>query len=367
MILKTPYYLIDERKLLKNLKKIEYVRKNSGAKAVLALKCFSTWSVFDLMKRYMDGTTSSSLYEAKLGREKFGKEVHAYCVAFSKEDVLEVKRYSDKIIFNSVSQLKKFHNSVRGLKIGLRVNPGISYSHFDLADPARANSRLGVVDKKQLEKTSHLISGVMFHYNCENDDFGNFSSTLDAIGRKYGEILKKLQWVSLGGGFYFTKEGYPLDKFSRKLKDFADEFKVQVYLEPGESAITRSAELVTKVLDITHNGADIAILDASTEAHMLDLLIYRTPAKVDCAGSGHFKYILAGRSCLAGDVFGTYMFKSPLKIGSTVRISDAAGYSMVKKNWFNGLQMPAIAVKRLDGSLEVARNFTYKDFVNNLS
>jgi carboxynorspermidine decarboxylase len=367
MVITTPYYLIDERKLLKNLDKIKYVKERSGARSVLALKCFSTWAVFGLMKRYMDGTTSSSLYEARLGREKFGKEVHAYSVGYSKEDIREVKRYADKIIFNSLSQLRSFYKEVRGLKVGVRVNPGISYSHFDLADPARRYSRLGVADKKALEKALPLISGVMFHFNCENDDFKNFSATLDAIGRDYGAILKKLDWVSLGGGLYFTKDGYPLDKFCAALKAFSDRFGVQVYLEPGEAAITRSAELVTSVLDIVRNGKDIAIVDASTEAHMLDLLIYRTPAKMQLPGKGRFPYMIAGRSCLAGDVFGTYRFPRPLKVGSIVRIDDAAGYTMVKKNWFNGLQMPSIVVKRLNGTLDVVRRFTYKDFTDSLS
>ncbi|MFH1428948.1 MAG: carboxynorspermidine decarboxylase [Candidatus Margulisiibacteriota bacterium] len=367
MNLQTPYYLIDEHKLLKNLKIIKYVRDHSGAKSVLALKCFSTWSVFGLMKKYLDGTTSSSLYEARLGYEKFGKEVHAYCVGFSKADIKEVKQYADKVIFNSLSQLKSFYQDVRNLKIGLRLNPQFSYSHFDLADPARRFSRLGVTGQKALAQAAPLISGVMFHFNCENNDLRNFSANLDRIGRKYGKLLQKLEWVSLGGGLYFTQDGYPLEKFCNKLKSFSEEHKVQIYLEPGETAITRSAELVTTVVDIIHNEADIAIVDASTEAHMLDLLVYRTPAKIASAGNGRFKYVLAGRSCLAGDIFGTYRFKSRLKTGSIIRLADAAGYTMVKKNWFNGLQMPSIIVKRRNGSLEMVRRFEYKDFVNSLS
>ena len=319
------------------------------------------------MSKHMDGTTSSSLYEARLGYEKFGKEVHAYCAAFSKEDIKEVKKYADKIIFNSASQLKMFYRNVSNLKIGIRLNPKISCSHFDLADPARKYSRLGVVDKKSLSKIVPLISGVMFHFNCENDNFENFSSALDFIGDKYGDLLKKLEWVSLGGGIYFTKDGYPLEKFCKKLKEFDRKFGVQVYLEPGETAITQSAELITKVLDIIHNDIDIAIVDASTEAHMLDLLIYRINAKIENAGKGRFKYMLAGRSCLAGDVFGTYKLNYRLKVGSLIKISDAAGYSMVKKNWFNGLQMPSIVVKRLNGKLDIVRSFDYKDFLNNLS
>lgn len=364
--LETPYYLIDERRLLKNLKVIKYVRERSGARSVLALKCFSAWSVFGLMKKYLDGTTSSSPYEVRLGKEKFGKETHAYSVAYSKEDIEDVRASADKIIFNSVSQLERFRRAAGGCKLGLRVNPGVSFSHFDLADPARRFSRLGVTDKRSLSRVLPCLSGIMFHYNCENDDFDDFSTHLDHIADNYGDVLGRLEWVSLGGGVYFTKEGYPIDKFCEKLKRFSDRFGVQVYLEPGESAITQSAELVTKVLDIVHNEMGIAIVDASTEAHMLDLCIYRLSAKMRHAG-GRFKYMVAGRSCLPGDIFGTYDFRSRLKVGSIVRFMDAAGYTMVKKNWFNGLKMPSIAVRRLDGKIDVVRRFTYKDFEASLS
>jgi carboxynorspermidine decarboxylase len=367
MKMQTPYYLIDERKLLRNLKKIERVREESGARSVLALKCFSAWGVFDLMKQYMDGTTSSSAYEARLGHETFGKETHAYCVGYTEEDILSVKKYADKVIFNSASQLRRFSPLVAGKKIGLRVNPGFSYSHYDLANPARKHSRLGVVDKNELASVAPLLSGLMFHFNCENDDAGAFSASLDRISRRYGKVLDAMEWVSLGGGLYFTKEGYPLARFCRALRAFSRRHGVQVYLEPGESAITQSAQLVTTVVDVVHNGADIAIVDASVEAHMLDLLIYRIPAKIDKTESGKFRYTVAGRSCLAGDVFGTYGFRRRLRAGSTVRFADAAGYSMVKKNWFNGLSMPSIAVRRLNGSIDVARRFTYNDFKNNAS
>ena len=367
MTLETPYYLISEQRLLKNLKVIEHIKRCSGAKSLLALKCFSTWSVFSLMKKYMDGTTSSSVYEARLGYEKFGKETHVYCVAYSKEDVKKVSSFVDKIIFNSITQLEMFALAAGRCSIGLRVNPLVSYSCFDLADPARKFSRLGVIDKKSLLKILPRLDGVMFHFNCENDDFKNFSFNLDHISRTYGDIIKHLEWVSLGGGLYFTKEGYPLEKFCKKLKEFSDRFKVQVYLEPGESTVTASCELVTKVLDIVHNRIDIAIVDASTEAHMLDLLIYRINAKIERDTGGRFKYMIAGRSCLAGDIFGTFNFKSRLKVGQLVRFSDAGGYTMVKKNWFNGLLMPSIVVKRLNGSLDVVRRFNYGDFVSSLS
>ena len=364
---RTPYYLIDETKLQKNLEIIQYIREQSGAKSVLALKCFSTWCVFDLMRQYMDGTTSSSLFEARLGHEKFGKEVHAYSVAYSADEVDEVAQFADKVIFNSVSQLKLFHSRVSHLKVGIRANPGISYSHFDLADPARKCSRLGVCNEQDLDAVADLISGLMFHFNCENDDVENIAAAIEQIGQKYATLLKKMEWVSFGGGIYFTKDGYPLVKFCRVLKDFAAIYGVQVYLEPGEAAITGSAELVTTVLDVVHNEVDIAIVDASIEAHMLDHLIYHTHPRISSPAPGVHPMMIAGRTCLAGDLFGSYELAAPLKIGDEVRFADAAGYTMVKKNWFNGIAMPAIAVRRLNGTVERVRSFDYNDYISCLS
>ncbi|OGJ90567.1 MAG: carboxynorspermidine decarboxylase [Candidatus Raymondbacteria bacterium RifOxyA12_full_50_37] len=363
----TPYYLIDERKLLKNLKIIKRVREKSGAKSVLALKCFSTWAVFPLMRQYMDGTTSSGVYEARLGHDKFGKEVHAYSVGYSRDDVQQVARFADKIIFNSLSQLKAFGRFAQGKSIGVRVNPGFSFSHFDLADPARKFSRLGIRDNRELCEAAGLVKGVMFHFNCENDDIKNLSANIERIGRTYGWLITQMDWVSFGGGIFFTKPGYALEKFCDMLKRFSDTFNVQVYLEPGETAITGAGELVTTVLDVVRNETDIAIVDASTEAHMLDHLIYRTTARIVSPSQGKFKTMIAGRSCLAGDVFGTFALRTRLRPGSIVRIGDAAGYTMVKKNWFNGMPMPAIVVRRLNGRIEIVRRFSYHDFCAGLS
>ncbi len=365
--LQTPYYLIDETRLQKNLEIIGLIRRESGAKSVLALKCFSTWCVFDLMRQYLDGTTSSSLFEARLGREKFGKEVHAYSVVWSAEEINEVRTFADKVIFNSVSQLNLFHDRVEGVKIGLRVNPGISYSHYDLADPARRYSRLGVRDEEELRRVSHMISGMMFHFNCENDDVENIAAALEQIGTKYASTLEKMEWVSLGGGIFFTKEGYPLERFCGILKEFSQRHGVQLYLEPGEAAITGCTELVTTVLDLVHNEVDIAIIDASMEAHLLDHLIYRTNPRISSPAAGTNPVMIAGRTCLAGDIFGSYDLDRPLKVGDEVRIADTAGYTMVKKNWFNGVPMPSIAVRRLDGSVELVRSFGFDDYCSSLS
>ena len=207
----------------------------------------------------------------------------------------------------------------------------------------------------------------MFHFNCENEDFDALATAVNLIAERYGSMLDRMQWVSLGGGISFTTPGYPIERFCSMLRDVADRFGVQVYLEPGEAAITGAAELVTTVLDVVHNEVDIAIVDASIEAHMLDHLIYGTHPQVSAPAAGHHAVTIAGRTCLAGDVFGEFSLDAPLKVGSEVRFADAAGYTMVKTTWFNGLRMPSIVVRRLDGIVEVVREFGYEDFKRSLS
>ncbi|TXI11154.1 MAG: carboxynorspermidine decarboxylase [Rhizobium sp.] len=365
-MLQTPYYLIDKAKLLQNMEKIAYVRERSGAKALLALKCFATWAVFDLMRDYMDGTTSSSLNEVRLGHQRFGKETHAYSVAYADYEIDEVVSHADKIIFNSISQLERFAGKASGVVRGLRLNPQISSSSFDLADPARPFSRLGEWDVAKVEGVMDRISGFMIHNNCENSDFDLFDRMLGGIEAKFGALLKKAEWVSLGGGIHFTGDNYPVDAFADRLKAFSQHYGVQVYLEPGEASITRSTTLETTVLDTLYNGKHLAVVDSSIEAHMLDLLIYREKAKVQ-PNAGPHRYMVCGKSCLAGDIFGEFDFQQELQIGDRVSFQDAAGYTMVKKNWFNGVKMPAIAVRELDGTIRTVREFTYADYEQSLS
>lgn len=367
-VIKTPYYLIDKSKLLRNMEKIAYVREHSGAKALLALKCFATWSVFDLMSQYMDGTTSSSLNEVKLGKLKFGGETHAYSVAYADDEIAEVLAHSDKIIFNSIGQLERFEAASADHVRGLRLNPGVSSSEFIIADPSRPFSRLGEWDAAKVERVLDRISGFMIHNNCENSDFALFDRMLGQIEEKFGNLLAQPQisWVSLGGGIHFTGDGYPLDQFCARLKAFAERYGVQLYLEPGEAAITLSTSLEVTVLDTLYNGKQLAIVDSSIEAHMLDLLIYRQNAKMEPCDGPH-EYMVCGKSCLAGDIFGEFRFEHELKVGDRLSFIDAAGYTMVKKNWFNGVNMPAIAVRQLDGSVELVREFGFDDFVNSLS
>ena len=363
--MQTPYYLIDKTRLLPNMEKIARLRELSGAKSLLALKCFATWSVFDMMSEYLDGTTSSSLFEVKLGHEKFPGETHAYSVAWAPDEIDDVLASSDKVIFNTAQQLLRYEEVSRGHVRGLRVNPGVSTSGFDLADPARPFSRLGEHRPDVIEPVADLVSGFMFHNNCENDSFDRFDEMLGQIEAQFGSLIRRMKWISLGGGIHFTGAGYPLEQFAERLKRFAGENEVQVYLEPGEAAITNSTTLEVSVLDTLYNGKNLAIVDSSIEAHMLDLLIYRESAKM--AESGDQEWMICGKSCLAGDIFGEFRFPKDLEPGDRLSIQDAAGYTMVKKNWFNGVQMPAIVVRELDGSERLVRGFTYEDFAAALS
>ncbi len=365
-MIQTPYYLIDKSALLENMQKIDYVRKQSGAKALLALKCFATWSVFDLMSQYMDGTTSSSLYEVKLGREKFPGETHAYSVAYADHEIDEVIANADKIIFNSLSQFERFESRASALPIGLRLNPRISSSTFDLADPARPHSRLGEWDPQRIASIMDRLDGFMIHNNCENRSFERFQALLDEVEQRYAPVLAKVNWISLGGGIHFTAPGYPLDAFCGSLRAFSEKYGVQVYLEPGEAAITNSTTREVTVLDTLSNGKELAIVDSATEAHMLDLLIYRESAKV-APDAGSYRYQICGKSCLAGDIFGEFDFPEPLQPGSRISIRDAGGYTMVKKNWFNGVTMPSIAIREVDGHIRTVREFSFHDYVASLS
>ncbi|AWT49451.1 carboxynorspermidine decarboxylase [Psychrobacter sp. YP14] len=379
-MLKTPYYQIDIAALKQNLQIVQRLCDLSGAKALLALKCFATWGVFDEMTPYLHGTTSSSLNEVRLGKEEFGedKETHAYSVAYSADEIDEVLTYADKIIFNSFNQLHAFKDKAKaqGIPVGLRINPKTSNSSFIIADPARPFSRLGEHDIEKIKPVIDDITGVMIHNNCENNSFEAFSDSLADIEAKFGELFYQLEWVSLGGGIHFIAPDYPLEKLAQRLKSFSEKYGVQVYLEPGEACIHNAAKLVTTVLDTLHNGKPLAVVDASIEAHMLDLLIYRETAPLvqindeACqitSQQSDDSTIIYGKSCLAGDIFGEYALDKPLTIGDKVSFGNAAGYTMVKKNWFNGVAMPAIVICDEQGELTVQKTFGYEDFKASLS
>ncbi|MGF1793962.1 carboxynorspermidine decarboxylase [Photobacterium profundum] len=367
--LKTPYFMIDESKLVANLEKAKLLKELSGVKLVLALKCFSTWGVFDLIKPYLDGTTSSGPYEVKLGYETFGGETHAYSVGYSEDDVKEVAEICDKMIFNSQNQLAAYRHLVEGkASLGLRLNPGVSYAGQDLANPARQYSRLGVQWDHIDAAVFDNLDGVMFHMNCENKDEDAFIGLLNDISDKFGQHLDKLDWVSLGGGVFFTWPGYNIEKLAAALKTFSEKHGVQLYLEPGEAIITKTADLVVTVVDIVENEMKTAIVDSATEAHRLDSLIYDEPASIaEASEQGEHQYVIGSCSCLAGDQFCVTQFDQPLKVGQRLHITDSAGYTMVKLNWFNGLKMPSIYCERANGEIEKLNEFGYDDFKRSLS
>ncbi|OOS02238.1 carboxynorspermidine decarboxylase [Moraxella cuniculi DSM 21768] len=382
--IKTPYYLLDERAIVNNLKIAQQISAQSGAKPLLALKCFATWGVFEAMKPYLFGTTSSSLNEVRLGRECFGGETHAYSVAYADHEIDEVLSYADKIIFNSFNQLTRFEQKARdaGVAMGLRINPKTSNSSFLIADPARPFSRLGEHDVDKILAVADRISGVMIHNNCENDDFDAFNQSLTEIENRFSALFHQLDWVSFGGGIHYIADNYPISAFAKRLQDFSERYGVQIYLEPGEAAVHQAAELVTTVLDTLHNGKPLAVVDASIEAHMLDLLIYRQSAPLACVnqtayhikggdfdgdGSDDGSVRIYGKSCLAGDIFGDYVLDAPLEVGDKVVFANAAAYTMVKKNWFNGVDMPAIVIVRENGEIVIQRQFDYQDYKASLS
>ncbi len=367
--LQTPYFMIDENKLRENLEKAAYLKSLSGVKLVLALKCFSTWGVFEIIKPYLDGTTSSGPYEVQLGHETFGGETHAYSVGYSEQDVRDVAPLCDKIIFNSQHQLLSYRHLIEPTtSMGLRLNPNISVASQDLADPARDFSRLGVT-ASQLDPTIFdVIDGVMFHMNCENKDVDSFIQMLDMISEKFDPYLNQLNWVSLGGGVFFTWQGYDIERLAFALEQFGQRHGVQVYLEPGEAIVSKTTDLVVTVVDIVENQMKTAIVDSATEAHRLDTLIYNEPAWVEeSAEDGQFEYVIGSCSCLAGDQFCVSRFDQPLTIGQRLTITDSGGYTMVKLNWFNGLKMPSIYCRRASGKIEKLNEFDYHDFKRSLS
>ncbi len=326
------------------------------------------------MKPYLDGTTSCGPFEVQLGYETFGgrgsgKETHAYSVGYSEDDVKAVVDICDKMIFNSLSQLQAYRHLVEGkASIGVRLNPGVSRAGQDLADPARQFSRLGVQQQQLSPSLFDSLDGVMFHINCENKSADDFIALLDDISHQFGEYLDKLDWVSLGGGVFFTWPDYELEKLAQALKHFSEKHSVQLYLEPGEAIITNTADLVVTVVDIVENGMQTAIVDSATEAHRLDTLIYNEPASIGEASQfGEFEYVIGSCSCLAGDQFCVAKFEQPLNIGQRLHILDSAGYTMVKLNWFNGLKMPSVYCQRSNGDIQKLNEFGYEDFKRSLS
>ena len=369
--LPSPCFVVDEVAIEENLRILNRVQKDSGAKVLLALKAFSMWSLGPLVAKYLSGTCASGLHEARLGREHFGGEVHTYSAAFSEKDLQEVLKISDHVVFNSPAQWKRFRSICpSGKHYGLRVNPQHSEGANPLYDPSAPFSRLGAPRDSIKPGDLDGMTGLHFHNLCEQD-FPPLQRTLSAFEEKFGALMKGMKWMNFGGGHHVTRPGYQVDDLIRTLKAFSEKYKVQVYIEPGEAVAWKSGVLVAEVLDTMHNGMPIAILDTSATCHMPDTL--EMPYRAQIIGAGEpnankHTYRLGGQSCLAGDVIGDYSFPRPLQIGQRLVFEDMAYYTMVKTTTFNGVRLPSIAIwNSQTDAIRVVRDFGYEDFKGRLS
>ena len=371
--LPSPCWLLEEEKLQKNLELLSYVKHETGAKILLALKGYALWKSFPLIKPYLDGCCASGLHEAKLADETFSKEVHTYSPAFKEEEIEEIAKISHHLVFNSPTQFHTFAALAKKinpkLSLGLRVNPEYSESPKEIYNPCGLYSRLGTTLENMDETVLEHCDGLHFHALCEQDSSA-LENVLKNFEEKFGSYIPKMKWINFGGGHHITRKGYDTQRLIQLIKDFKKKYEVEVYLEPGEAVGWETGNLITTVLDIVHNGIDIAILDSSAEAHMPDTIIMPYRADVRDAGEAGEKphtYRLAGNTCLAGDIMGDYSFDAPLKIGDKVIFEDQMHYTMVKATTFNGVKLPSIAIQRRDGTVEVVREFGYEDFKHRLS
>jgi carboxynorspermidine decarboxylase len=371
--LPSPCWLLEEEKLQKNLELISNIKQQSGAKVLLALKGYALWKSFPLIKPYLDGCCASGLHEAQLADETFSKEVHTYSPAFKEEEIEEIARISHHLVFNSPAQFHRFSTQAKkinpSLSLGLRVNPEYSESPKEIYNPCGLYSRLGTTLENMDESILSLCDGLHFHALCEQDSSA-LENVLKNFEEKFAAYIPQMKWINFGGGHHITREGYDTKKLIALIKNFKEKYDVEVYLEPGEAVGWETGPLITTVLDIVHNGMDIAILDSSAEAHMPDTIIMPYRADVRDAGEAgekKYTYRLAGNTCLAGDIMGDYSFDAPLHIGDKVIFEDQMHYTMVKATTFNGVKLPSIAIQRKDGTVEVVREFGYEDFKHRLS
>ncbi len=370
----SPAYVVDLGRLRHNLAILDDVQQRSGAKILLAMKAFSMWSVFPLIRETLQGVCASSPWEARLGKEEFGREVHSFAAAFKESDVALLLRISNHLVFNSFNQLERFRplweKEAGRVSIGLRVNPEHSEGHTEIYDPCAANSRLGIPRKEFEERSLSGVEGLHFHTLCEQL-FEPLERTARAFEEKFGEFLPRMKWLNLGGGHHITREGYDIDGLVELVKYFKEKYDLEVYLEPGEAVAIGTGILVGEVLDVVNNGMDIAILDVSATCHMPDILEmpYRPGIKGGFdPGEKPHTYRLAGPSCLAGDVIGDWSFEKPLSPGDRLAFLDMSHYTMVKTTTFNGIQHPHICTFEPDtAELKVIRSFGYEDFKGRLS
>lgn len=370
----SPCYVVDERLLTKNLELLGSVQARTGAKILLAQKGFSMFAEYPLVGKYLAGVTSSSLFEARLGYEKMGKEVHVYAPAYVDREFDELLGYTDHIVFNSFAQWRKFKDKVlnypgRKIEVGLRINPEYSELEVPLYDPCSPYSRMGITLENFDESDLEGIDGLHFHTMCEQNS-DTLENTLKVVDEKFGHVISKMKWLNFGGGHHITRPDYDVERLIRCIEFARDKYDVQVYLEPGEAIALNTGYLVATVLDTMKNGMDIAILDTSAECHMPDVLAMPYRPSIDGAGMPGEKaitYRLGGMTCLAGDVIGDYSFDRPLEVGDKLVFGDMAHYTMVKNHMFNGVNLPSIASYSEAEGIKVIREFKFEDYSSRLS
>lgn len=371
-VVSTPYFVVDERRLLHNLEILKQVAEESGCKILLAQKAFSMFSVYPLLRKYLCGTTASGLYEARLGKEEFGGETHVFSPAYRAEEFDELLQYVDDLVFNSPAQVRKYGIRAKnaGKSIGLRVNPECSTQEgHAIYDPCAPGSRLGTTLEAFEEELVPLLDGIHMHTLCEQNS-DDLEKTVEALEDKFGKWLPQMKWLNLGGGHHITRADYDRERLVRTIRRLREKYQLEVYLEPGEAVVLNAGDLVASVMEIVHNNMEIAILDTSAACHMPDVLEmpYRPPVqKSGNPGEKQYTYRFAGPTCLAGDVIGDYSFEKPLTEGSRVVFEDMALYTMVKTNTFNGMALPSIVFRDQEGEEHLVRTFGYEDFKNRLS
>lgn len=368
---RTPCYVVEESLLTKNLEVLKSVMERTGCKILLAQKGFSMYSVYHLIGRYLSGTTASSLFEARLGREEMGGETHIFSPAFREDEIDEIARVCDHIVFNTPNQFKRFAGRVKSvnpnIQLGMRVNPEYAEVEVDLYNPCAKGSRLGTTLRQLGDFDVSLLDGIHFHTMCEQNS-DTLERTLKVVEEKFGHLFGGLKWLNFGGGHHITRADYDIELLVKCVADIGTKYGVQVYLEPGEAIPLNTGFLVSEVLDIMENDGYSAILDTSAACHMPDVLEmpYRPVILGSDGDDARYSYRLGGPTCLSGDIIGEYSFPEPLKVGDRLVFTDMGHYTMVKNNTFNGLNLPSIYYARSDGSLDLIKEFGYEDFKRRL-
>lgn len=369
--IKTPFFLVDEKRLVHNLEILKDLQEKAGCRVLLAQKAFSMYHTYPLIRKYLAGTTASGLYEARLGHEEFGGETHVFSPAYRVDEFDEILQYADHIVFNSPAQLRKYGEKAKkaGKQMGLRINPQCSTQEgHAIYDPCSPGSRLGTTKENFDEGLLPLLDGLHFHTLCEQDS-DDLEKTAKAFEEQFGKYLNQMKWVNFGGGHHITRDGYDIERLIRVIRHFKETYGAEVYLEPGEAVVLNAGFLVTRVLETMENSMKIAILDASAACHMPDVLEmpYRPPLR-DSGEPGEkaYTYRLGGPTCLAGDVIGDYSFDEPLEEGSTLVFEDMALYTMVKTNTFNGMKLPDIVYRDGEEKMNIVKQFGYEDFKSRL-